>query len=198
MNPLPFDTLMRSLAVLFISILLTSCAVSPPATPTAQNLHQLTRWQLEGKLGFRSPHKNGSAWIHWQQDHASYQLRLTGPFGAGATQIIGDERYAVLSQSGEQDLTAANGEELTAYLFGWPLPVTQMTSWVKGVPAQQPKPVSATWDQHTLSRMNQLGWQLEYSDYRAADGWVLPGRIKGSKGETSFVLVIKSWTPLPQ
>ena len=185
------------LLALTAMLVLAGCATPPvPETPVSQDLAALTQWRLEGKLGFRSPEKSGSAWVDWSQNGDAYLLRLSGPFGAGATRIEGTRHHAVLSQAGEEDIRAASAEELTYWLFGWPLPVAQMTAWVKAMPAASPAPQHTETDTRgLLTALTQKGWQLDFSDHTRYGNWVLPGRIKGTLGDYSFVLVIKAWHP---
>lgn len=188
-------TFLRLLIPSFALALLWGCAVTPPAEQTVpqKSTASLRAWGLEGKLGFRSPQKNGSAWVNWQQAGTDYNLRLSGPFGAKATQIQGNGNYAVLRQAGEQDLNAPDATALTERLFGWPLPVEQMMFWVKGSPASAE--AKATYDSDTgqISTLTEDDWHLEYSDYQPQGSWILPGKIRGTRGEIGFTLIIKSW-----
>lgn len=188
------------LLALALVALLSACAARPPAPETAHwELHQrqllaLRHWQLDGKMGYRSPGHNGSAFVTWRQGDDAFDLNLTGPFGSGATRISGDERLAVMQQQGRDDIRAPTAAELTEWLFGWPLPVEQMVDWVKGVPAPQPRHrqmhLNATGQ---LEMLDQAGWQLRFDNYHQVGDLVLPGRIRGSRGDVSFNLVIRQW-----
>jgi len=195
MNVAPCHTFCRLFVIAALAFLVASCATRPPPLPvTDQRLHSLDRWRIEGKLGYRSPEKNGSAWINWLQSSDVYQLQLTGPFGAAATRITGDSQHATLSQSGRDDIHAPSGEELTEWLFGWAFPVRQMSSWIKGSAAPAPPPTSiALSPENLLSTLSQNGWQLTYSNYRQEGNWILPGRIQGSHSDYSFTLIINKW-----
>lgn len=184
------------LPLLALILLALSACTTPPVRPPAAtgDPAKLQDWLVEGKLGFRSPQKNGSAFVRWQQQSAAYQLQLNGPFGAGSTVIQGDDSYAVLSQSGRDDLFAASGEELSELLFGWPFPVAEMTFWIKGLAAPS-SPATTTFDNAgLLTHLEQQGWQLEFSQHSVQGNWTLPGRIKGSRDRYSFILVINQWT----
>jgi len=187
--------LLKQLFIFAAAAVLASCAVQHPTSPTMQQpLDALQEWRVDGKLGFRSPEKNGSAWINWIQRQDAYDLRLTGPFGASATRIQGDSNFAVLSQSGREDIYAASGEELSEWLFGWQFPVAQLAFWAKGVPAREPPPQKvSTTPTGLLDRLQQQGWTLEYSNYRQEGPWALPGRIAGRKDAYAFTLVIHQW-----
>lgn len=191
---------LRPTLVALLALLLGACAVQQPAPETEQwdsHRHQLAalhQWQLEGKLGYRSPQQNGSAFVTWRQAADAFDLTLTGPFGAGATRISGDRQRAVMHQQGREEIRAPTAAELTEWLFGWALPVEQMVEWVKGIPAPQPGQYRHGFNPAgQLESLEQAGWQLHFDNYRQVDDLVLPGRIRGSRGEVSFILVVRQW-----
>lgn len=181
-------------------LLLAGCAPLKPPPETAtweshkQAILDLHQWRLEGKLGYRSPGDNGSARINWHQQGEAFELLLSGPFGAGGARIRGDSNHAVLSQSGREDIEAPDPARLTAWVFGWQLPVQAMAAWVRGVPAPGIEHQQLTFNDHgRLATLSQSGWHLSFEEYRDHDGLVLPGRIRGSDGSVAFTLVIKHW-----
>ena len=177
-----------------LMIVLAGCATQPgDVQQTPGKLDDLTLWRIEGKLGFRSPNKNGSAFLRWTQRDSAYELRLNGPFGAAATEIRGDDDFAVLSQSGRDDLSAQDGEALSTQLFGWPFPVGDMPFWVKGLATEGSRATSSYTEAGLLQDLQQRGWILQFSNYRAFGKWTLPTRIKGDKADYGFTLVIKQW-----
>ncbi len=185
-------------------LLLAGCVSQPPLPETAdwqtqqQQLATIERWQLKGKMGYRQADDGGSAWIDWQQRPQQFELRLSGPFGAGATYLRSEPGFTELVQSGREPLVASSATELTGHLFGWQWPVDAMQYWVRGMPspASEAESLSLT-PQGLLATLQQAGWQLEFSRYRQHQQWLLPGKIKGTRladgGETSFTLAIKSW-----
>lgn len=191
------------LAALLLAVLtVAGCASRGPApethdwAPHQRDLQALRHWQLEGKLGYRSPDHNGSAFVRWQQRDEAFDLTLTGPFGAGATRISGDHQLAVLRQSGRDDIRAPTAAELTEWLLGWPLPVAEMVEWVKGVPAPASlQPLMGFNATGQLERLEQSGWTLQFDRFYPVGDLVLPGRIRGAQGDVSFTLVIKEWLP---
>jgi outer membrane lipoprotein LolB len=188
------------LLALLLSLVLAGCATRPPAPETAhweshqRQLLALRHWQIEGKLGYRSPGQNGSAFVNWRQAEDAFDLSLTGPFGAGATRISGDDQLAVLQQQGRDEVRAPTAAELTESLFGWPLPVAQMVEWVKGVPAPQPRQRLHNFNlTGQLDTLEQAGWQLRFDNYQQVGELVLPGRIRGNRDDVSFTLVVRQW-----
>ncbi len=185
-------------------LLLAGCASQPPLPETAdwqtqqQQLAKIEHWQLKGKMGYRQADDGGSAWIDWQQHPDQLELRLSGPFGAGATYLRSEPGFTELVQSGKTPLIANSATELTRYLFGWQWPVEALQYWVRGMPSPNSEAESLSLNpEGLLASLEQAGWQLEFSRYRQHQAWLLPGKIKGKRladdGETSFTLAIKSW-----
>ena len=196
-------------ALLLSALILTSmagCSVQP-LQPNSTNwdqhqlqLQQLEYWQLMGKMGYQQSGDGGSAWIDWQQQGASFDVRLSGPFGAGTTHIHSDPEITQLQQAGKQPVFATTAAELTQQLFGWQWPMEQLRYWVRGVPAPHSPTENQVFNEAgLLDKLEQAGWQLQFSRYQSTEGWILPGKIRGKlladNGDTSFTLVIKSWRP---
>lgn len=159
-----------------------------------QKLLALDNWQLEGKLGYRSQEQSGSALLHWQQEKKAFELQLSGPFGFKTARIIGNAGHAELRQSGVTHYTASSATELTALLFGWAWPVDDLLFWIKGTAAPDSPVVRQQLDeQGLLLALEQSGWALTFADYQLAGSLLLPGRVKGNRGELAFTLVIKGW-----
>lgn len=198
---------MRLSLLLLLTMFVSACTMplqqpSPTITNWSQHvshLEQLDQWLLEGKLGYRDDKEGGSAWLSWNQQQNGFDVSLSGPFGAGATRIIGSSHYAQLQRSGHDTITASSPAELTEVLFGWQWPVEQLKYWIRGIPF----PSSPEEAQHhnpdgTLAMLEQSNWVLQFSNYQKTGTWILPGKIKGQNGENHFTLVIKTWQPKDQ
>ncbi len=190
-----------SLLLLCTTLLFAGCATRPPPQTVAWPAHRealadLDHWRLSGKIGYRSPDDNGSAWLRWQQTGEAFELTLSGPFGAGAARIEGGDHYAILHQPGREAVEAASATDLTVWLFGLQLPVEPMREWIKGIPAGNRGTREMAFNEAgQLATLEQDGWRLSFSDYRRQGQWVLPGKIRGGNGSVSFTLVINSWEP---
>lgn len=186
----------------WLIIFVGGCAGQSPQLPATianwqkhtQHLQELDLWLLEGKLGYRDSRDGGSAWVNWQQSGTTFNVQLHGPFGTGATRILGDNNHAELQQSGRDTRMATSPAALTEQLFGWQWPVDQLQFWVRGIPSpHEPTTLRAHNAEGTLATLQQSNWQLEFTGYEQVDQWILPTRINGSSGEFSFTLVIKRW-----
>jgi len=194
----------RLFTLTMLTLMLCACAGhAPRPAPVVTDwerhratLETLQSWQLEGKLGYRDSRDGGSAWLNWRQSERAFKLQLSGPFGTGATHILGDDHHAELQRGDEETLYAPSPAALTEQLFGWQWPVDELQYWIRGIPAPNTAlDVSSYNANGTLATLTQSNWQLEFSSYRQVGDWILPGRIRGNSGEYRFTLVIKEWQP---
>ena len=194
---------MRLTILLLLAMLLSACAITSQPPPSVSNSQQhvqqlsgLNQWSLEGKLGYRDNKDGGSAWVSWSQQQKNFDISLNGPFGVGATRIIGSEHYAQLQRSGHDNITANSPTALTEYLFGWQWPVAELQFWVRGIPAPTTTSTISHNPDGTLAKLEQSNWVLQFSNYKKQDEWILPGKIKGQNGDYRFTLVVKNWQPV--
>lgn len=159
-------------------------------------LQKMDAWSLEGKLGYRHNKEGGSAWFNWQQKQHIFNVTLNGPFGVGATRIIGTNHHAQLFRAGHDTITASSPAALTEALFGWQWPVEHLQFWIRGIPAPSVTPdIMNYYPEGTLAQLEQSQWTLQFFNYKKTDEWLLPMKIKGQKGDYQFTLVIKQWQP---
>lgn len=192
------------LALCITTLVLAACAGQQPQPPMVgpgeRSVSQLQHWTIIGKLGVRSPRDNGSANLTWQQKAApNYRIHLSGPLGAGATVISGTPGGVSLQRGDEPAMHARDPAQLTEQMLGWPLPVSEMFYWVRGLPAPGGSASEQRNAQGQLQGLRQAGWQLSFSDYQAVGAYSLPTRIKAETsqgaGPVKVTLVIKEWMP---
>lgn len=183
---------------LILSVL-AGCSLQPEMlTPVSWSQHKaqiskFNSWDLSGKLGFKSPDNGGSASLNWRQQNDAYQIDLSGPLGAGAARITGDNHHARLDW--DNQVYIDNPAELAQRVTGAPLPVSALTWWARGIPA----PEVATEKNLQLSAagvaesFSQAGWQLNFDRYQETAGVYLPHRITGVKEDYSFKLIVSRW-----
>jgi len=166
------------------------------------NLDELDQWQLEGKLGYKDSKDGGSAWLSWHQNHHYFNVTLNGPFGTGTTRITGTPQSAQLQRAGHPPISAPSPAAQTKQLFGRQWPVEQLQFWAKGIPAPNTPQQAVNHNlDGTLAILEQSNWTLQFSNYQKIanghpkGGWILPGKIKGQKGDYYFTLIIKNWQP---
>lgn len=184
------------LALLSLLLLLTACQSRLASGPLPDSVEQLTRWQLSARLGYRVDGDGGSAGLLWQQQDEQGELRLSGPIGFGSAELRWSPAGAELD-TGQQRWQADSSMELAARLTGLLLPMEALTFWVRGLPWPDAPATAHRNADGQLVSLSQLGWQLAFSDYQQYQGLALPSRIRASRAEQRFTLVIRSWSPLP-
>lgn len=201
-----------------IVLLLSACASQMPdqssqlppipAAPSIQTqwkdyqqlLGSFGFWNVEGKLGIRTPNDSGSAYLNWKQQPEQFAIHLSGPLGQGSIWIRGDNTQVSLERSGEETLYAPSPEQLMYNAMGWWLPVSDLHYWVKGIPAPDtPIENQQRNDDGTLLSLTQNQWQLSYSRYQQSKGWYLPTKViaqyrpAGQQDAIKLTLIIKNW-----
>ncbi len=204
--------MMQRCLLLLLLLIISGCAhrgFTPPPDLVAhqQQLQGISHWELNGKLGIRTSDESGSASLKWAQQFANYQINLSGPLGQKRMIITGTPDKVRLEQSGSDALEAKSAEALIKEAAGWTLPVTQLTYWVRGVPAPKQR---ITWLQQNesglIAQLQQGGWSITYSNYKNyplrphsdspspdSQTFTLPGKITAEHGDIRLTLVIRDW-----
>jgi outer membrane lipoprotein LolB len=197
---------------LLLLLMISGCAhrgsFTPPPDLLAhqQQLQRITHWELNGKLGIRTSDESGSASLKWAQQLANYQINLSGPLGQKRMIITGIPGKVRLEQTGSAALEAKNAEALIKEAAGWTLPVTQLTYWVRGVPAPKQRITHLQQNESGLiAQLQQGGWSITYSNYKnysyrdqtttphTDQTFSLPGKITAEHEDVRLILVIRDW-----
>lgn len=175
---------LKTAIALLATALLAACATSPEqldATPG--------QWQLQGKIGIWYGDQQESASIDWQ--HCGPQrgrIRLSGPLGTGALEIVQHAQGVTLKQGGEVR-RAATAEQL-AQQSGWPIPVSALSYWARGQAAPGHAQQSQISPVGQLLALRQQNWNVSF---RYADGEQLPERIEANAPAQKVVLLVREW-----
>ena len=171
---------------LFAKICLAMCSSSVLFLSGCQHLSQPNKviaspqlqdennFNLQGKIGVRTPQQSGSAFFTWLQQQDQFDIELTGILGVGKTQIQGKPGEVALNSAKTGLITAASPEELLEKATGWQAPISQLSYWIQG----QSAPSDSHSQQDPQSRLisAQNGdWQAQFS--YANTTTTLPSRL---------------------
>ncbi|MGI9245697.1 MAG: lipoprotein insertase outer membrane protein LolB [Steroidobacteraceae bacterium] len=185
-----------ALALLF-ALALAGCAAVPvgpsgpgrPADPQA-----ITQWTAKGRIALSARGEGGSGSFVWEQRRELSELRLRGPLGAGALDIVTDgERIEVRDGSGAM-VDGAAARTLLEQRLGVSLPVAEFRYWMLGVAAPAAPGGDAVL---AAGGFTQSGWAVGYQAFQPAGGWSLPARLTATTGDTRVRVVIDQWQVLP-
>ena len=156
------------------SLFITGCQpfVQPPAH-VSQQVEAENQFNLQGKIGVRTPHQSGSAFFTWVQQQQQFDIELSGILGVGKTQISGQPGQVTLNSAKTGLIYAESPEELLEQATGWQAPITHLVDWVQARPAT----VNAQIQKDPLQRPTQFiedGWTVDLSYNDSAS---LPNRL---------------------
>jgi outer membrane lipoprotein LolB len=188
---------------LLAALLLAGCVTRPPATvlnatEQAALLRELPAFTLEGRVAVRSGEEGWQAGVRWRQRGDVSEVRLSGPFGAGALQLRLDGKGLTLITSRGDELS---GDEATATLrqqLGFEPPIAELRHWLLAAPA--PPDSTASVEAGPNGRpasLRQQDWQLVFEDYRAqplkSATVQLPRQIVATHEGVRLRLVVDRW-----
>lgn len=160
-----------------------------------QQLGAVSGFETTGRIAIKGGGLSGA--LRWQQWGEEFQLRIAGPFGAGATLIEGVPARVKIKNK-DIDLETTEPQRVLLQSTGWLLPLDALRWWALGIPAPGDDLPSAQLD--GLGRpteMQQRGWLLRYSDYREETAAAIPGRIEASQGNWSATVVFEAFALSP-
>ncbi|MEB6565638.1 MAG: outer membrane lipoprotein LolB [Gammaproteobacteria bacterium] len=156
------------------SLFITGCQpfVQSPAH-VSQQVEAENQFNLQGKIGVRTPQQSGSAFFTWVQQQQQFDIELSGILGVGKTQISGQPGQVTLNSAKTGLIYAESPEELLERATGWQAPITHLIDWVQARPAT----VDAQIQKDSQQRPTQFiedGWTVDLS-YN--DNAPLPNRL---------------------
>jgi outer membrane lipoprotein LolB len=190
-----------TLVVVLVASWLTACKSLPPPAPAATEpwevrraaLQQRDRFDLSGRIAVAAAQEGFNAKLRWNQQGARSSLALDGPLGVGGVRITADgDALNVINARGEQLDSEAARREIAARL-GFEPPLQSLRYWVQGVP-DPAHPADEVLDENKrLATLRQDGWQIDYSNYAAADGQWLPSRMTLKRDDVRVRLLVDGW-----
>lgn len=195
---------MRLKSLLFVLLIahLGGCAgtsvqpeVSADWPQHLQQLQALSSWRATGKVALRSASAQETANLIWQQSGAATQLQLSGPFGAGATQVYSDGHQLTVEQGDDKRTVDISTPTAVLANTGWDLPLRSLPYWLKGMPDPTGEADHLATDPGTghLTQLQQFGWNIRFEQYRSHPASALPGRLLLVKDDTRVTVLIRQW-----
>jgi outer membrane lipoprotein LolB len=198
----------QALLLAALLVALSGCALQPrtrtePASPTqlaaweqrSASLGLLDRFDLGGRvasgaIGFKAD-------LRWSQSaDGQFRLRLSGPFGARAAELAGDDHQVRVRTGTDAPELVTDPETWLEQALGCRIPVSGLRWWARGLPAPGIQNAIELDGAGRASRIVQSGWDLSYVTYQAVDGLDLPRRIEARNGDTRVLLLVDRWSGL--
>ena len=164
------------------------------------SLHSLSKWQYRGKVGLTTSKLHEQASLNWEFHDQGNAIQLFGPLGVGAVKIEFDQYGVQLIDNKGRVHRGHSAQALLTDIVGWPIPIDALSQWLFVLPAPGSTFQYRLNESRQVASIRQLGWQIDYADYRQYADRLLPRKLTAFKqfeaseqGAVTVKLVTRSW-----
>jgi len=189
----------RGLAAAALLVWLGGCAVQTlQRTPDqwllrSQSLQSASSWEMSGRISVKTANDAMNGSLSWAQDGELTELSVRGPIGVGGFRLTGNQQQMLYQDSNGENRVIDQPERALPEQLGWDVPLGSLRYWVRAL-ADPAMPAAEEFDDSgLLSRLEQQGWQVEFSRYGISGGLAMPGRITLLSGELRIRLAVSQW-----
>ncbi len=178
-------------SVLMVAACQNNSNIKPASAQQRVNVAAKDTYEFSGKMSFSDGQDGGSGRIIWFSEKKRIDATLKAPLGSKSWQVVESESGSTLIASNGEVYTAETTEALISEQLGWPVPWTQLSSWVLGQQFNSAQSqLNWTDDSFTIS---ENGWEIVYSKLKAYPEGVMPHKMVARKGQYAIKLSVKKW-----
>ncbi len=159
-------------------------------------VRHLPDWKARGKVAYRLPDDGGSANLIWEQSGAQSELNLSGPLGAGSTQVRNDGPLISVRRDGIERSYPADAAPWLPNGALMPIPIDSIHYWLRGIPDPN-RPIGELSTQDGLARtIRQEGWLVAIDEYHEDGPAPLPRRLRIEADKVGLTLrtYLRQWS----
>lgn len=179
---------MKRLACAALALLLSACATHevPFRAPASVSAALDASFNVSGRLSANLDGKGHVANFDWRHEPPRDEVAINSPLGNTVAKVLRDDAGVTLLADGKR-WQADDVESLTQQVLGWPLPLSNLAWWIRGLPAPDlPSRVDAD------GALEQQGWRIRF--VRDADGDAgHPKRVEMQREGLIVKVVVQSW-----
>ena len=153
-------------------------------------------WSLQGRVALSNGRDGGSGRIDWRQQDEHYDVALSAPITRQSWRLSGNDAMATLAGLEGGPRTGSDPAALLREATHWDIPVTALSSWIRGARADETRHGAVTLvygADGRLVRLEQAGWVIEYGAWQPGDEAALPLRLDARRDEARVRLVVDAW-----
>jgi len=153
-------------ATLAAIVALAGCAEiprAPESSPSGDAAAVAAPFEAEGRLSARRGTDGVSGQFTWLHEGARDRIALATPLGQTIAQLDGDAAGVRVVAADGRVTTAPAWDALSANALGFPLPVSGLAAWLRGLPRAG---APATVERDGAGRpalLRQDGWEIVYA-----------------------------------
>ena len=157
-------------------------------TPPRPARAAIATYSFDGRIAVRQNEARHYANIAWRHTADADEILLSTPVGQGVAELTRDARGARLVTADRQVVEAPDWEMLSARIFGFALPLSDLPRWLLGdVPSVDRD--SGGRPQAALA----AGWDIRYLDYESPARGALPVLIELRRDDIELRLKVDAW-----
>lgn len=145
-------------------------------------------FSVEGRFSARQGETRHYANFSWRHGMADDEILITTPLGQGVAELTRDARGAHLVTADKQTVAADDWEGLSARLFGFPLPLSNLPRWLAGNVEASRRDANG----RPESAMAE-GWAIRYLDYESDAPDALPTLVEFQRDDMELRLKVDAW-----
>ena len=200
----PVATGIRTLLVTYFITLISACttvikpdAVDDPNLEWSERqsqLNQINHWKINGRLAITNKSEVWHISVNWKQEDQHYKIHLSGPFGAGAVQLSGDQT-GVIIKTEDDTIFATDAEQLLYETTDIQIPIKNLFYWVRGLPNPESEISNLILDPYgRLDKLSQNDWSIHFKRYKKANNIDLPSKVFIQRNSLDLRFVIEDWS----
>jgi outer membrane lipoprotein LolB len=167
--------------------------VSTEAQQHQANLAHIVDFKINGRMGVQTQGYGVSGNIHWMHSKEKDAIDLYSPLGNKMAAIVKNADGASLTSQDGTTIKAQDAETLTELTLGWRLPLSKLSDWIVGRPAQGIVSAFTFDEKGQASKFNQDGWEISYIEYQSESQPALPSKINLRNPKMNVRIIIESW-----
>lgn len=164
-----------------------------------EGLMQFQQWEFSGRMSVKDllSGEGSQASVRWRQQDTTSRIRLSGPFGVGAHELVWESgRVSIVAPDRERSIQYNGPKAAERFMqeqLGWSFPVQSTRYWLRGLrdPAVPGQEIFDAYGE--LRELNQHGWQILYERFTVIDGFALPSRMVLQNSSAKLRIVISKW-----
>ncbi|MFP4208834.1 MAG: lipoprotein insertase outer membrane protein LolB [Wenzhouxiangella sp.] len=191
--------LSKTAGLVLLGLLLSSCAVReqrPEGAWLADRVgwfDSYPSWRVTGRLSVSDGERGGQMTFDWRGQGDQHDLRLRSVVGGKQWRLLFNPDGALIEGSDVGLVRADNPDMLVSEIVGWPIPVSRLAWWLRGLTATPEDQVSFA-DDGTLATIGSGDWTLEYVRFeQPAAGPLMPERVEALSPPYRVRMILRTW-----
>jgi len=150
-------------------------------------------WSVNGRVGLSDGRRGGSLAFDWSADGPIHEVRLRTVTGGRQWRLRFGPMQATLEGSDVGLLRGPDPEPLVEAAVGWPIPVSELAWWIRGiVPPGRETAIRFAAD-GTLASASSPPWEIAFERFDDWSGELMPARIDARSADYRVRLVLRGW-----